>query len=119
MTYDIPIGKISASLEQAFTFILAAIISYDVSTFVRLPTSNPYSISNHYLSTGFNPEDNYARVIAVILLTIAFFYLFKPLFRRSYKLQVVILALFLSFSYLLGTAVPVYNAPQSIDPFQH
>lgn len=112
--------KIDKELDDIFTFIISIAIAYVLSMLINLRSDNPYNISNiTNVTGGWNPENNYIKVVFIIIATVAIFFVFRWIkYRFSRKYFRILIALFASLSILLGTLIP-QATNYSLDPFGH
>lgn len=99
-----------------FSFIAASVIS-NIS--VHLPANKSLQISNLNLGNGYNPEENYLRVVLLILFGFLIYIGLKKLSSNDKLFRRVVIAL-LSFGFFGSILMPNVNVfRNNIDTFHH
>lgn len=113
---------ISTNFVKISTFLVSLSLSFGISksVFYLIRTGNPHSISNLYYPNGFSPEQNYTRILLVIILTVTLYYLFSKIifkYPRAFKLFICLLFTFTVFVSVLMPELKKYE--NNIDTFHH
>jgi hypothetical protein len=95
-------------------------ISINIARLIKFPYSNPYSISSPHADTGFMPADNYALVVATMLLTAAIFFGLRLMLRRYATATRLTLIVVLVVMLFMGIIAPDHSRFMgNIDVFHH
>ena len=94
-------------------------ISFLLSWLVRLPVNNSENISNQYLSGGYSPEENFIKILFIIIIGILIYLGLKKLqnYDKYFRLFVIVVLVFGLFSIILMPKVVSYFG--HIDKFHH
>lgn len=96
-----------------FSFSIASMLS----VVVKLPANHGLQISNLNLANGYNPEDNYLKLIFIISIGFGVFWVLKKLSSYDRYFRLVIIA-FLAIAVFLFTLMPgVESNVGNIDTF--
>ena len=106
------------NIEQIFIFIISLSSAYAFSAFIRFKASNPHEVSNlANITTGWNPENNYIRIIFIIITTVFIFILINLIKRKlSVKWFRLLISLFATASIFVGSQIPAATT-HTIDSF--
>jgi hypothetical protein len=109
---------LDSELDKILSFIIAFATSYTLASLIKLKAGNPYDISNvANAASGWNPETNYARIIATIVLGLLLFWglsWFRTHFSNFWFR--ILISLFATMIIFLGILVPTATT-YSLDPF--
>jgi hypothetical protein len=98
-------------VERAILFVFSTAIAFLIATTIELTTGNPFNISNVANQTDrWNPETNFAQILAVVVLTLLIFWGLSVLnarFRMTW-LRVVVSA-FSAFVLFLGQPMHAFT----------
>ncbi len=111
---------LSGYFFEATLAFFSLMIGYIGSTVaVHLPGGAPAGISNLYLSNGYNPEENYLRIILLVVFGLAAYLGLKKLSAndRVFRLTVIVLLVFGLFAGFLLPKVESFKS--NIDTFHH
>ncbi len=99
-------GKAGPFVVNVLLFIFSGSLALNLARAIRLPFSNPYSISNLSNIDHFNPENNFVQILVAIVLTIGLFYFLQRLMSTREGLARIYIVIFLSFSLFLFALAP-------------
>lgn len=105
-----------------FSFATAVALAFVTSGIVEniLKPSNPYEIVNTYTASGFSPEQNFARVLWIIIASILLYKGIHYLSIRKPKSFKLLIGAITCFAVLTVYLVPYTNSLQgNIDTFHH
>lgn len=95
-------------LKNTFLAALAFGLAFTTSGIIKfiINPGETNGVLNLYSDKGFTPEQNYARLVVMIVLTLVYFFLLHRLLERSTKLFKAVIIVLAVFTVLAGDILP-------------
>ena len=110
-----PIINISNLL---LSIIIAFVSSHIIDALIK--PSESYGILNTFTANGFSPEQNYAKIIWILIFSVVFYYCISFLSNKRHKFYRILIIVFIPFAIFCTTLMPsIDNYKGNLDPFHH
>lgn len=122
MLKESTIKYIGTNIVRLFSFLISICIAFISSGLVKLILrgSDPYSISNIYLESGYNPEENYIKILWIIAVTLICYFGILYLANNKPLLFKIFIAAFVVFILLSVELMPRNKSMiGNLDTFHH
>lgn len=94
---------------RLWLLVMSFFAAYLIAPFFKISFSNPNGISNPYNALSINPNNNFIVVIAVIVLTVTFYYALQKVYESNHRYIIkVISALLLTGYYFVFDIINIH-----------